>query len=331
MKILFVGGSGEISFACVEQAIAAGHKVTVFNRGLTKPPPPNKVQQMVGDFLDNASYQSLASQDFDVVCQFLAYNTEQVERDIGLFSKHCAQYVFVSTASAYEKSQWAQPPHSHIISEDTAISNPFWEYSRRKAACETRLLEAHEAGILPVTIVRPSHTYRARLPSTVIDGNHLAWRLLNNKPVIVHGDGESVWTLTHASDFARAFVALCGLEGSLGECIHITASEAHTWNNILRGVANTMGKEAAITPVLSKTLVRYEPRLEGPLLGDKSNSLLFDNRKITRLINDWRCNVSLQDGMTQAWQITERLMRSGYQPDPKLDSLIDRIILRESQ
>ncbi|HIG42683.1 MAG: SDR family oxidoreductase [bacterium] len=325
MKVLYIGGTGEISRACVEEADQAGHQVTVFNRGQRQLKLPDGVENIVGDITDDTLYSQLAKREFDVICQFLAYDTRQVQRDIDLFSGHCGQYIFISTASVYEK-----PCRSHIIGEDTPLGNPFWAYSRNKAACETLLLQADAAGILSVTIVRPSHTYRTRLPSTVINGDHLAWRLLQDKPVIVHGDGESLWTLTHSSDFASAFVTLCGMNASLGECVHITNSDSHTWNAILRTNADLLGKQPTIIPVLSRTLVNYDPAWEGPLLGDKSNSSLFDNSKIRRLTGSWRCLVSLEEGVKCAMAHTNQRLEAGYEPNLNLDVLIDRIIEEQS-
>jgi len=326
MKVLYIGGTGEISHACVAEALRAGHQVTVFNRGLREQVLPAGVKSIVGDFSDDATYRSLASHQFDVVCQFLAFTPEHVQRDIDVFQASCAQYIFISTASAYEKPAFRGGPGSHIIDEDTPLFNPHWAYSRSKAACEARLLDAHAAGSLPVTIVRPSHTYRSRFPSAIIDGNHFAWRVLQNKPVLVHGDGESLWALTHASDFARAFVALCGLENSLGECVHITSSESHTWNNILKTIFKTLDRAPNVVPVLSRTLIDYEPTWEGTLLGDKSNSVVFNNSKIKRLCGEWQCQVSLEAGFNSTWRHVEKRLQAGFEPDPKTDALIDHII-----
>ena len=330
MRVLYIGGSGEISLSCVEAAVKARHEVTVFNRGLNQESLPITVTNIVGDFADDVSYGKLASHNFDVVCQFLAYDLKQVQRDIEVFSGNCKQYIFISTASAYEKSRDANPPRGHIITEETPLNNPYWAYSRSKAACESLLLEAQAGGKLPVTIVRPSHTYRRRLPSTVIHCDHLVWRILKGKPVIVHGDGESLWTLTHSSDFANAFIALCGLESSLGQCIHITASEVHTWNSILRRIYCLLDEAPNIVPVLSRTLVDYEPTWEGPLLGDKSNSVIFNNNKVERLTGGWQCTISLEHGLELAWVHTKERLQAGYQPDAKLDAMIDRIIENQS-
>jgi len=325
MKVLYIGGTGEISHACVEEANRAGHQVSVFNRGQSARLLPAVVENIVGDITDNSAYSRLAERGFDVICQFMAFDTGRVQGDINLFSGHCGQYIFISSAAAYQK-----PCQSHVINEDTPLDNPYWQYARSKASCENLLLTAHAEGILPATIVRPSHTYSTRLPSTVVDGDHLAWRLLRDKPVVVHGDGESLWTLTHSADFARAFVPLCGLSESLGECVHITSSEGYTWNVILRAVSELLAKEPAICPVSSRTLVSYQEGWEGPLLGDKSNSVLFDNSKIKRLVDGWHCRVTLAEGLQRVWTHARKRIEAGYRPNPKLDALVDRIIKEQT-
>jgi nucleoside-diphosphate-sugar epimerase len=325
MRILFIGGTGEISFACVEAAKHAGHDVTIFNRGRKFDANDLGVSQIIGEFSNHDVYARLADHRFDVICQFLAYDLAAIDRDIQIFSGRCGQYIFISTASAYQK-----PCPTPIIREDTPLGNPFWAYSRLKAACESRLLAAHKQVDLPVTIIRPSHTYRTRIPSTVIPGDHLAWRLLKGKPIVIHGDGESVWTLTHADDFARAFVQICGRSNALGECIHITERFGHTWNHIIRTVAQTIGVNANISHVLTKALVEYEPAWEGPLLGDKSNTMIFDTQKISDLTNGWRCKLTLEQGIARAWVHAAERLRNDYRPDPALETLIDRIIAEQS-
>ena len=321
MKVLYIGGSGEISTACVAASVARGDQVAVFNRGQRPSSLPDRVAHITGDVDDAAQYGALADRHFDVVCQFIAYRPEQIERDLAVFTGRCAQYVFVSTASAYEK-----PCRRDRITEDTPLANPFWAYSRAKIACEARLQDAMAGEGFPATIVRPSHTYRTRLPSTVIDGDHLAWRLLRGKPVLVHGDGESVWTLTHADDFARAFVQLTGLEAAIGECVHVTKDDGHTWNVILRAVATLLGVEARIVPVGSRTLVGYVPDWEGPLLGDKANTLRFDTRRIEALTGGWRCELSLDEGLRRVEPFVRARLEADYVPEPRLDALVDRII-----
>jgi len=324
MKVLYIGGTGEISLACVEEASRSGHEVTVFNRGQRLELLPKNVELIQGDLQDDRAYQQLLKGNFDVICQFLAFDVDTIQRDIDLFSGHCQQYIFISTASAYQK-----PCPSHMITEQTPLGNPFWLYSRKKAACEEHLDEAINDVSLPVTIVRPSHTYRTRLPSTVIDGDHLWWRMLNNKPILVHGDGESLWTLTHATDFARAFVALCGNDQALDQTFHITDSEAHTWNNIIAKVAKLSNTTPTITHVASRTLADYNPDWTGPLLGDKSNSMMFDNRKVSGITDNWTCEISLEEGLTRVKAYVLQRMGSDYRPNEKLDALIDHIIDRQ--
>ena len=321
MRVLYVGGTGEISTACVEAALRAGQQVTVFNRGNDAEALPAGVEHVCGDVADDAAYAALARRGFDAVCQFIAFGPEDVRRDYSTFAGHCGQYLFVSSASVYQK-----PCPSLPITEETPLGNPFWDYAQRKIACERALLEAAQDGALPVTIVRPSHTYRTRLPSTVIDGHHLAWRLLRNKPVPVHDGGESVWTLTHASDFARAFVALCGLDAARGETVHITRNQAHSWRSILQASADLLGVEADIVPIPTPAVVAALADLAGPLYGDKANSLIFDTHRIEALVPDWRCEVSLADGVAEVWRIAEARQRAGYAPDAAMDALVDGLI-----
>ena len=319
MRVLFIGGTGEISGACVNEAARRGHRVTVFNRGRRSTTVPNDVEHIAGDVADQRSYEHLGAMEFDVVCQFLGFDRPFVERDIDLFSGRCGQYVFVSSASAYQK-----PCQSHLVTEETPLDNPFMDYSRNKAACEAALTEAD--GKLPATIVRPSHTYRERLPSTLIDGVHLLWRIRNDKPVVVHGDGESLWTLTRAEDFARAFCRLFGNAAALGEAFHITDSGAHTWNVIVKTIGDIARQQPEICHVASERLARYNEDWRGPLLGDKSNSMVFDNSKIRGAIGNWRCETPLREGLARAFACAEKRLTTEYLPNPALDSLIDRIV-----
>ncbi|MBT3531771.1 MAG: SDR family oxidoreductase [Gammaproteobacteria bacterium] len=323
-RVLYIGGSGEISFACVEAAVVAGHHVTVFNRGTPRETFPTEVEQIVGDLNDDKTYAKLASREFDSVCQFIGLNTETIARDIDLFSGHCGQYTFISSASAYQK-----PWSGGVITEDTPLKNPFWEYSRLKAECEQMLFEAHSNGLLPVTVVRPSHTYRRRLPGTSFPGDHMAWRILNDKPIIVHDDGESLWTLTHADDFSRAFVALCGNPRALGEAFHITCDTAHSWNEIVEQVSTALDHPIKSVHVPSDKLIEYSEFWRGPLKGDKANSVVFDNSKVREAVAGWKCEISLPEGLASAAAYTRRLMEQGYTPDERLESLIDRVLAEQ--
>jgi len=264
MRVLYIGGTGEISFDCIHESVRLGHEVTVMNRGHRNAGLPKACRLVVGDVEDDAAVGGLACEDFDVVCQFRLFAPAALRRDLQVFAGHCGQYVFISSASAYRK-----PVRGLPITEQTPLDNPWWAYSRAKAGMEA-LLRAQDR--LPFTIVRPSHTYRAEMP-TPLGGNLEVSRLLRGKPVVLHGDGESLWTLTHAEDFARPFARLLGEPRALGEAFHITGDRAWSWNEIFEAIAAALGvKEWSLVHVASETLVRYNPEWAGPLLGDKSPS-----------------------------------------------------------
>ncbi len=307
-----------------------GHTVTVFNRGATAGSLPMDVEHLQGDLRATDPYQALGNRTWDVVCQFLAYEPDAVQRDLDTFSDHCAQYIFISSASAYEK-----PCRDYVISELTPLKNPFWAYSRAKAACE-QVIDGFQTTITSpsrcaCTIVRPSHTYRTRLPGAVTDGDHQAWRIMNGKPVIVHGDGQSLWTLTHAEDFAQAFVSLHLNPAAFDQCFHITASKADTWDVILAGVGEALQTDPTLCHVSTETLVKYQPAWVGPLLGDKANSVLFDNSKVQEVIGGWACSISLGEGLKAAAVYVEQRLKAGYSPDAEKDALLDRIISDQRQ
>ena len=315
MRVLYVGGSGEISFECIHESARLGHEVTVFNRGNHNARLPAGCHFLTGDVADDAAYGALARERFDVVCQFRLFAVEEIERDVRLFAGACGQYVFVSSASAYRK-----PVRGLPITEATPLDNPHWAYSRAKAAME-RVLQAQRA--LPFTIVRPSHTYRTRMPTPL--GGEVA-RLLRGEPVVVHGDGESLWTITHARDFARPFARLLGAPGALGEAFHVTNDRAWTWNEIFDAIAAALGTgRPELVHVASDTLVRYEPEWEGKLLGDKAASVLFDNAKVKSVVGDFDCPIGPWEGMA--------MVAAEHPPaaasDPALDALYDRIIAEQ--
>ena len=245
MRVLYIGGTGEISAACVARSVEVGHEATVFNRGQRHEPLPEGVRRITGDLNDEAAYGALGSERFDVVCQFLAYDLEQVRRDVEVFGGRCGQYVFISTASAYQK-----PPTGYVITEATPLENPYWPYSRAKAACEAFLMPQHADGRLPVTVVRPSHTHRTRFPGGMVGGDDWAWRMLHDKPLVVHGDGTALWTLTYATDFAVPFVGLFGKAAALGEAFHITRHmEAFAWDRIYTEMGRALGVEPRLVHV----------------------------------------------------------------------------------
>ena len=320
MKVLYIGGTGEISQACVCRSVEVGHDVAAFHRGRRRDELPSGVRRITGDIGDEAAYRALGAERFDVVCQFLAYQMPAVERDVEVFGGRCAQYVFISTASAYRK-----PPPRAVITEDVPLGNPFWPYSQAKADMEAFLMAQHADGRLPVTVVRPSHTHRTRFPGGMASGDDWAWRILHGKPLVVHGDGTALWTLTHSSDFAVPFVGLLGQPAALGEAFHITRHlEAHPWNRIFAAVAEALGREARLVHVPSDTLVRYRPAWAGPLLGDKTWSVLYDNRKVMGVAGDFACQVSMEEGIRRAAEHVCRRLEA-FQPDPALHALLDRI------
>jgi nucleoside-diphosphate-sugar epimerase len=320
MRVLYVGGTGEISFDCIHESVRLGHEVTVFNRGRHNAGLPAECRFVAGDLRDDAAYGRLASASYDAVCQFRLFDPAALARDLALFSGRCGQYVFISSASAYRK------PVRHLpITEATPLDNPYWAYSRAKAEIEARLRSQDR---LPFTIVRPSHTYRAEMP-TPMGGNLVVSRLLRGKPVVVHGDGESLWTLTHAEDFARPFARLLGERRALGEAFHITGDRAWSWNEIHEAIAAALGvAKYSLVHVASETLARYHPDWLGPLLGDKSPSVTFDNRKVKAVVGDFDCPIDPWRGMRM---VADRYPQTAEGVDPVLDALLDRIAVEQEK
>ena len=311
MRVLYIGGSGEISFDCIHESVRLGHDVSVYNRGNHNLGLPSACRFIKGDITDDAAYGALARERFDVICQFRLFTPEEIRRDIELFTGHCGRYVFISTCSAYQK-----PVRSLPITERTPLDNPHWLYSRNKAAMEA-LLTAQRR--LPFVIVRPSLTYRTRLPSPLWPAE--VSRMLRGKPVVRHGDGESLWTATHAEDFARPFARLIGSDRALGEAFHITADGNWTWNEIFRAIAAALKVEPRYVHVPSETLVRYHADWEGPLFGDKTWSVAFDNSKVKSVVGDFAC----KDPWAGTKLVAERYPPSAEPPDAAIDALLDRI------
>ena len=322
MKVLYIGGTGEISYACVLESVRLGQQVTVLNRSRTDQSLPAGVRQVSGDLGGAHPYACVEGEPFDSVCLFVAFDEARVEEDLRAFSGRVGQYVFISTASAYAKPI----DHFERITERTPLDNPFWEYSQKKARMEATLFEAHARGALPVTVVRPSHTYRRRLPSALGGGDWTARRMLASQKVIVHGDGTSLWTLTHASDFARPFARLLGHPRAHGEAFHITGENVHTRDEILTGMARALGVEPRLAHVASDTLVRYEPAWRGPLFGDKAPSSLFDNSKVVSVAGPFPTTVALSDGFAAAVPEVLRRLEQGAGKDDALDAKVERIL-----
>ena len=296
--------------------------VSVLNRGKTDVPLPAGVSVIAGDMNDAATYAELGDRKFDVVCQFRAYTAEQMKKDIAAFTGKTGQYVFISSASAYQK-----PAHHYVITEKTPLENPYWQYSRDKIACETML---REQSALPWTIVRPSHTVRTGMPLAIGDGDAVARRLLRGAPVIVHGDGKSLWTLTRSADLAVPFVKLLGNGQALGEDFHITGDRGFTWDEITDAIAAGLGVEAKIVHVPTDTLVRYNKEWEGPLVGDKSWSALFDNSKVKRVAGDFTCAEDLKTILEESIAHFKVRNATADQAPDALDPLMDRICAEQA-
>jgi len=321
LNILFIGGTGQISYPCVERAVAQGHQVSVFNRGKRESALPQGVQSIVGD-LAGPEYAGLAEKNFDVVCQFIAFTPDQVERDIEIFTGHCGQYVFISSASVYEK-----PARHYVITEATPAINPYWPYSQAKIECEKRLQDSRG---LAWTIVRPSHTVRTGLPIMIGDSDIMARRMLDGEPTIVAGDGHTPWTLTRSVDFAVPFVGLFGKEAALNDIFHITSDRAHIWDDIEKTIARMLGVEAKIVHVPTDTLVRYNPEWIGPLTGDKAWTAIFDNSKVKRVAGDFQCAESLEEILAEPIRHLQQRLAKQRPPKGDFDVLVDRICREQS-
>lgn len=325
MRVLYIGGTGEISYACVCRSRAVGQEVTVFNRGTSVEALPEGVAHIKGDIADAALYASLARDNFDVVCQFLTFTPAEMQRDIDTFAGHCGQFVFVSSASCYQK-----PLTVTIITEAVPLANPFSDYSRKKIECETVLGRATASGTIVATVVRPSHTFRKRFPGGLTTSVDWAWRIVNDRPVILQGDGNTLWTYTHASDFAVPFVNLLGHARAYNDHFHITRHlEAFTWNDIFTEVGHALGRDVRIVHVPTETLLRYNPAWRDGLWGDKSWSKVFDNSKVMDVAGPFRCEVGLADGMARvAGCVQPQLAR--FTPDAEQHALLDRIAREQS-
>lgn len=324
MKALFIGGTGTISADVVELAQQRGWEITLLNRGSRK--LSEGMRSIIADIHDEeAVAKAVTDESYDVVAQFIAYTAEDVERDIRLFRDKTKQYIFISSASAYQK-----PLADYRITESTPLVNPYWQYSRHKIAAEEVLMAAYRTTGFPVTIVRPSHTYNGTKPPVSLHGSNGNWqilkRILDGKPVIIPGDGSSLWTLTHSRDFAKGYVGLMANPHAIGNAFHITTDESMTWNQIYQTIADTLGKPLNALHVASDFLARHGENYDfrGELLGDKAATVVFDNSKIKRLVPDFICTTSMADGLRQAVQYM--LSHPETQtPDPEFDSWCGRI------
>ena len=323
MRVLFLGGTGNISTACVEHALAAGHEVTVLSRGQRPSAFGSRVSTIAGQREDTALLRRTAeARRYDAVVDFLAFRREQVEAAIEAFSSLVGQYVFISSASVYRR-----PVVDYVITEETPRENPFWEYARQKIACEERLLLAHREQGFPSTIVRPSYTYGPTwIPSgfggqdyTVVD------RIRRGLPIVCHGDGTALWVMTSSSDFAVGLVGLLGHPAAVGEAFHITSDEVLTWDGVYRAIGRAAGREPQLVHVPSDLIAALYPERGGSLLGDKAWSVVFDNGKIKRFVPEFQTRVRFAEGMARsvAWFDADPARRA---VSATANAMIDRVI-----
>jgi nucleoside-diphosphate-sugar epimerase len=320
MKVLFIGGTGIISSACSELALQNGIDLYLLNRGRSSRPVPTRAKALQADIRQPASVTAaLGKLTFDCVVEWVGYTPDQVQADLDLFQQRTRQYIFISSASAYQT-----PPAFLPVQESTPLHNPFWEYSRDKAACEALLEQAGREQGFPFTIVRPSHTYdRTLLP---FHGSYTSVaRMRAGKAVVVHGDGTSLWTLTHHRDFAVGLVGLLGNPHAIGHTFHITSDEWLSWNRIYQIVAQAAGVEPRLVHVPSDLIAAYDPIWGASLLGDKSHSMIFDNSKIRRLVPQFRPAIPFWQGAQEimAW-FDEDMSRQVV--DPYVDEVQDRLL-----
>ena len=329
MKILMIGGTGTISSAITRQLVAGGHELWLINRGNRTAELPQGVKLVTGDINNQPQevVDKLGNETFDVVCQFIGFLPEQVARDIRIFANRTRQYVFISSASAYNK-----PVRHHVITEGTSLANPYWEYSRNKIACEELLMKAYRENGFPATIVRPSHTYCERAVPVSVHGPKGSWsvlkRMIEGKQVIVHGDGSSLWTLTWNEDFARGFIGLLGNPTAIGEAFQIMSDESLTWNQIYQAVADALGVEFKPYYVSSSYLAQVSPRewdFEGNLLGDKACTVVFDCSKLKRAVPGFCATTRFDQGVRHAVAYIKSHPEFQIE-DPAFDTWCDKVI-----
>lgn len=325
LKVLMIGGTGTISKPVAGLALKKGFEVTLLNRGNS--PVPEGMESLLADINHEAAVsRALEGRMFDVVAQFIGFTAGDGERDIRLFRGRTKQYIYISSASAYQK-----PVTDYRITESTPLVNPYWEYSRNKIEAEDRLFTAFRREGFPVTVVRPSHTYNGSKPPVCVHGARGSWqimkRIMEDKPVIIPGDGSSLWTLTHSDDFARGFVGLMGNPHAIGHAYHITSDESMTWNQIYETIAQALGKPLNALHVSSDFLAGHSGPydFEGELLGDKSSSVVFDNAKIKSAVPGFLCTVSMAEGLRRSVDYMLHHPETQVE-DPEFDRWCDLIV-----
>ena len=334
MKALFIGGTGTISSEISRLAPKMGWELYHLNRGNRKNEFTNVKQIQCDIREDTPAVIRKKLEDavgkgncFDVIADFFAFVPAHIQKDIDIFNGLCRQFMFISSASVYQK-----PLSSYLVTESTPLANPLWQYSRDKIACEEMLIANYRGSGFPITIVRPSHTYDERKVPLGVHGSNGSWqvlkRMIDGKPVIIHGDGTSLWTLTHSSDFAQAFIRLMGNLHTIGEAVHITSDESVTWNQIYKVIADSLKVELKAVHIASGFLDKCSQDhydFKGSLLGDKANSVVFDNTKLKRLVPEFRAKVRVDEGIPKT--IANVLANKELQQeDPEFDAWCDSII-----
>jgi len=324
MKILFIGGTGIISTACTALAAMRGMDLTLLSRGQHKTELPPGVKTLIADVNDPALLQKLEHESFDAVVDWVAFTPADIERDLKLFRGRTRQFVFISSASAYQK-----PQTHYLMTESTPLANPHWDYSRNKIACEERLMLAYRDEGFPITIVRPSLTYGDtqiplvlnswQQPYTAVD------RMIRGQTMVVPGDGTSLWVVTHNTDFAKGFVGLLGNQQAIGHAFHITSDEVLSWDQLYRIVGVAVGVEPKLVHIPSDFIVACVPQDEGTLLGDKSVSVVFDNSKIKRFVPGYCATTTFAEGVRRslAWFNADP---SRKQIDHQVNANLDKLI-----
>lgn len=327
MKALFIGGTGTISMAISQKLSHMPEwELYLINRGNKNSSLPTNIHQIKADINDEKKVEELLGDlSFDVVCDFIGFTTEHVERDYRLFHNRTRQYIFISSASAYQK-----PLSSPIINESTPLANPYWQYSRNKIACEEFLMKMYRENGFPITIVRPSHTYGDYSVPLGVHGKLGSWqvlkRMIEQKPVIIHGDGTSLWTMTHNSDFAKGLVCLMGNIHAIGEAFQITSDESLTWNQIYQTIANHLNVPLKACHISSEFLASTSDYdLMGSLIGDKANSVIFDNSKLKRVVPDFCATVRFDQGIRKTIEYVLS-HKECQQEDKEFDEWCDKII-----
>lgn len=331
MKVLVIGGTGTISMAVVDRLVSELHwDVWVLNRGNHRSSMPQEIHRIQADIHDEAVVaEKIRELTFDVVCEFIGFQAADVERDYRLFQNKTKQYLFISSASIYHK-----PASGYIVNEGTSLSNPYWQYSRDKIACEEFLMKKYREEGFPVTIVRPSHTYSEKYIPVGVHGKNGFWqvikRMVEGKPVIIPGDGTSLWTLTYNTDFAAGCTGLMGNPHAVGEAFQITGDETLSWNQIYETIADALGVKLHPYHVSSEFLVaagkKYGYDLEGSLLGDKSVSVVFDNSKLKRTVSDMATHVRFDEGIRKALKYVLAHPEECQREDVQFDKWCDRVI-----